>query len=83
MADLEEYTAFKAQEPNVIYQHGIYPRKFLECVTAVEIDGIRFEKADKYKELIRGMSRDCCSRCIFIGDCDNVRMAHELGCFDD
>ena len=43
-SEFEKYTAFSDMEPNVIYQHGMYTRKFLECVSAVEIDGVRFER---------------------------------------
>lgn len=31
------------REPGVLYQHPTYARKFYECLTAIEVYGIRFE----------------------------------------
>lgn len=32
------------REPGVLYQHPVYARKFYECLTAIEVYGIRFER---------------------------------------
>lgn len=35
------------REPGVLYQHPVYARKFYECLTAIEVYGIRFERVEQ------------------------------------
>ena len=87
---MEKYTAFSEQEPGVIYQHGLYPTSFLEHVSAVEIDGYKFvressltEYVKDFKELVRNISQECCSRCLVLNGCELQDTAISLGVFDD
>ena len=41
---MDGYVPRDQQEPGVLYQHPLYTRKFYECLTAIEVQGIRFNR---------------------------------------